>query len=377
MLICEGLADDPIESLGGRTPLEAAKTPFMDGLAKKGRTGNISYVPHGLEPASDVACLAALGYDPSEYYTGLAPFEAAAAGIKQEDGEVIFRLDLVTVSEDDTLIDSTAGYIPKTEAKPLIGSLAHAAPAGMKVRAGDSYRNFLVVSGPAAAELDELECVPPERLVGQKLSKSRPKGKGDVALNELMDKSRAILENNEINRVRIDLGENPANGIWLWGHGMKPKLPSFEQKYGVKGALISEADFAQGLGRFLGMEHPEGLAAAIEENEFVFVYMRSGEPGRKIWDLKSKIRRIEDFDTVVGIAAKAAERNREYRLFVGTDYAESLSKRQIVRGPAPFLVSGTGITAESRTYSEKAAAQSSVVIENGHEFMQIFLKTGV
>lgn len=376
MLICEGLADDPITDLGGRTPLEAAKTPFMDGLAKKGRTGNISYIPHGLEPSSDVACLAALGYDPSEYYTGFAPFEAAAAGIKIEDGEVVFRLDLITVS-DDTLVDSTAGYISKTEAKPLVGSLAHAAPAGMKIRAGDSYRNFLVVSGAAAADLDELECVPAERLIGQKLSKFYPKGKGDAALNELMEKARAILETNEINRVRIDLGENPANGIWVWGQGMKPKMPSFEQKYGVKGSLISEADFAQGLACFVDMDRPEGLAAAIDEYEFVFVYMRSGEPGRKIWDLKSKIRRIEDFDAVVGIAAKTAEKSREHRLFVGTDYAESLSKRQIVRGPAPFLVSGTGITAESRAFSEKAAAQSSVVIENGHEFMQIFLKTGV
>ncbi len=377
MLVCEAMADEPLEELMGRTPLEVAKTPFMDLLAKKGRVGNVLLTPHSLSASGDVACMALLGFDPREFHTGIAPLEALSMGIPQNDREVAFRCDLVTVL-DETLIDNSASRITPKESRLLMEALNQklSKPA-VKFYPGEGYKNILMINSPDLSDaIDELECTAPRSLLGQKFTKHLPKGEGASLLTDLMDESKVILEDNEINRVRIDLKENPANMIWPWGQGKKPKLPSFKQRYGLEGAVVSESDFVKGLGKSLGMETDKSLDACLAEKDFIFVYMESSGDIYKTGDLKAKIKLIEVFDsTVVGPVMKKLERFPDHRLLVGADYAASLKKQAPFHGHVPFLIQGDGLGTEpSGPFNEKTATQSKWVFEEGYKLMENFLK---
>ncbi len=371
MLVCEGLADEPVQELGGRTPLEAAKTPFMAGLAKKGAVGYASWAPNALRPTNDVACLSLLGYNPLEYYTGIAPLEALSFDVPQNDQELVFRCDLVAML-DEALVDGTAGNISPREASFLIEALnKKLAKPGLRFHAGQGHKNFLVVSGPEAEALDELECVAPSDFLGQRHSKYLPQGKGAKTLTDLMAEASALLENHEINRVRIDLGENPANRVWFWGQGKRPKLPAFNQKYGKKGALVSEAAYAKGLGKALGLDTAAELIAALPDKEFVFIHKGDGGVPPT---LKNKIKRIEEFDALLGHVLKAVK-TADCRVFVGAACAESLAKKTTVYGHTPFIVQGKGMaTDEAQAFNEKTAAQSKLLFDDGHKLIEFFLK---
>ncbi|HTL71462.1 MAG TPA: hypothetical protein VL404_09255 [Candidatus Eisenbacteria bacterium] len=379
-LLAEGLCDDPVPELDGRTPLEIAKTPNLDALAKKGRVGSTLFVPRALAPSEDVACMAALGFDPQEFYTGIAPLEAAAFGLPQKDREVAFRLDLVTVF-DDVLVDASAGSIVPKESRLLIEELGRRlADKRMRLYPGEGYKNILMIDDAELADaLDDLECTPPGRLVGQSFAKGLPKGKGGKILTDFMDASKEILDNNEINRVRIDLGENPANMVWPWGQGKRPPLPGFRERYGVDGAVFSEADFVRGLGRILGLKDggiraPKSLAGSFGDHPFVFVYVPfpggEAEPA-----LKDRVRHIEEFDSaVVGPAVKAAESAGAFRVCVTTTCAESSARKAKIHERVPFVFQGSGIEAgEGAAFSEKIASQSRFVVEEGHKLMGQFL----
>ena len=375
MLLCEGMADEPVEALGNRTPLEVAKTPFMNLMAKEGRVGAISFTPRSLPPAADVACLSCLGFDPLKYYTGIAPLAAAAMGISQTDREIAFRCDFVTAL-DDVLIDTRAGNISDTESRRLIGALNEKL-SGEKARfyPGRGYQNLLLIrNAEKVEELDELDCVPPAGVLGKKFAKYLPKGRAQKVVRDLIQRSREILEGQEINRVRIDLKENPANMIWLWGQGRVPRLPSFRQHYGMAGTAFSQAGFAKGLARTLGLEVAENLSEAIEKGNFVFVY-HAAQPGQERRDLKEKIGWIEHFDAgVVGHAYKTAQRSKDTRIFVSSDTVESLSRGGAVHGQVPFLLYGKGVEPAPSAFHEKSAAESRWRFDAGHEFMGTFLK---
>ncbi len=377
LLVCEGLADEPAEELQGRTPLEVAKTPFMDHLAKKGEMGSALFTPHRLPPASDVACMSLLGFDPEEFYTGIAPLEAAAMGVSQKDNEIVFRCDLVTVL-DDVLFDTSASGISPTESQILIKELnAKLKNPKVKIYPGEGYKNILVISDPEMAEkLDELECTPPQNLIAQKFVKHLPKGEGAPLITDLMDQSKVILEDHEINRVRIDLNENPANIIWPWGQGKKPKLPSFKQRYGIEGSIITESDYAKGLGMALGLHVATSIENALKEHDFLFIYTESGPDIYRTNDLKAKIKLLEDFDSqVVGNVVKRMEHFDAVRVLVSSDHAVSLAKRGAFHGHVPFILQGTGIPAgEMGPFNEKMAAQSKLVFNEGHKLMEFFLK---
>ncbi|MGH7197699.1 MAG: hypothetical protein ACREH5_03045 [Candidatus Omnitrophota bacterium] len=377
MLVCEGMTDDPMEDLDGRTPLEVAKTPFMDLLAKKGRVGSALFTPAALPATSDVACMSLLGFDPAEFYTGIAPLEALAMGVPQDDSQVAFRCDLVTVS-DEFLMDTSASYITPKESRLLVEELNRKISNGKaRFYAGEGYKNILLISDPENVDkLDGLECAGPRGLVGQKFVKHLPKGAGAAFLTDLMDQSKEILENHEINRVRIDLNENPANMIWPWGQGKKPKMPSFRQRYGLDGAIVSSSDYVRGLGKALGLETEKGLEESLAEKDFVFVYLESSGDLYKRYDRKAKIKFIEDFDSsVVGNAVRFAEGHPELRLFVSTDTASSTAKRALLHGHVPFLVQGSGVEAEEAgPFNEKTAALSKWVFDRGHQAMETFLK---
>lgn len=371
--VCEGLADEPMDDLGGRTPLEAAKKPVMDELAFRGKISTISFVPAGLEPASDIACMAMLGYDPMESYTGLAPLEAAAYGIALDDRQVIFRADLVSLL-DDVLMDPTASSIAEREAGILMEGLSKLPHGNFKFARGRGYKNFLIASEEGMLdELDELDCAPPSRCVGQKASKFVLKGAAGVLVNRVVHESGAWLEAHDINRVRIDLGENPANRLWVWGQGKKPKLIPFSKKYGLSGAYYAQADFVKGLGLSAGLVPLKGAAAPAKE-DFVFHYFGGLSESRLDLDLKTKVKRIEEFDVFVGTVLKNYE-GQPVRVCVSGDVSESTAAKSATRQPAPLLVSGEGIPAQKHAaFNEKLCAQVQPGGEKGHEFLAGFLK---
>ena len=375
ILVCEGMSGDPVEELSARTPLEVAKTPHMDSLAKKGQLGQASFCPNSLRASSDVASMAILGFDPQEFYTGIAPLEALAMGIPQDDRAIAFRCNLVTALDED-LIDAYSGNILSKESRILIEALnKKLSNDHIKFYPGEGFRNILLVNDAELSEgLDDLECEPPDSVLGQKVSKNLPKGQGASAILDLMNASKVVLDAQEINKVRIDLNENPANMIWLWGQGKKPKLPTFQERYGREGCVFSDVDYLKGLAELLKLKQARSLESSIEENDFVFIYFHWTE-GRKI-DLKLKIKFIEDFDaTVVGPAIKKLNMEGNYRFVVTGDYPRPLTKKASMHGFVPFVICGSGIAAdESAQFNEKGALQSKLVFEQGHKLMEYFLK---
>ena len=376
LLVSEQRGAEPLADLEERTPLEAAKTPFMDLLAKKGQLGKVLFTPRALPATPDVACLSLLGFDPRQFYTGIAPLEAIAMGIPLNDNEVAFRCDLVTVL-DDHLVDVSASLISDREAGFLIGDLnKKLSTPKVKFYPSDGYKNILVVSDPDVADnLDELDCVPPQTLIGQKFVNYLPKGQGARLLTNLMDQSKEILENHGINRVRIDLGENPATMIWPWGHGQRPKTPSFAERFRLDGAVISDEDFVKGIAKTLNLPIEKNIERTVEQKDFVFLYMAASGEFCQSRDLKSKIRFIEHFDaTVVGPVIKILERWPDHRLCVSTDYAASLTKKAVLHDPVPFLIEGKGIDSDGvEAFNEKVAFQTRRLFGEGHQFMESFL----
>ncbi len=372
-LFCGGMAARPSEILSGRTPLEVAKTPFIDSLVKKGKIGSVNFVPRSLPASRDVACMAMLGYDPEVHYTGLAPLEAAALNIPQDDREVAFCFDFITVSED-AFVDVTRRLSAK-ESEILVSDLnSKLQDPAAQFFAGRSHEGILIFKDSGISdELDELECVPPANAPGQKVSKILPRGKHAPRVKELMDKAKKILEDHEINRVRIDLKENPASMVWPWGQGKKPKLPGFESQFGVKGVAVSDVDFVRGLALNCGLSLAPSLSAALEkESEFIFVYLPAVASEL---DLMAKIRRIEEFDAqVVGPVCRAAEKEGTSRILIGTDLLGSEGDGLPMAGDVPFLIQGEGADAEPvDRFCENAAHHKRFAFDDGYKLMGHFL----
>ena len=374
-LACHAMADDPLEDLGGRTPLEIAKKPFMDELAKEARLGMASWIPASLGATGDVAAYSMLGYDPREFYTCLAPLEAVFHGALREDTSVVFRSDLVTVL-DGEMIDPQSGDIREEEARMLTAALNkkiekfHA-----KIVPIHGYKNLLFVGhSQLAEELDDVETVSPARLRNERIDKWAPKGKAGIFLRDLMAASKEVLENHEVNRVRIDLNENPASMIWLWGQGRKPKLPPFSQRSGFEAALWSYSDAWRGLAMSAGIS----LMKEWNEREFSDLNIAYWQPeeAEHSKDYRAKVRRIEEFDTkVVGTVVKFLKKSKDQaRILVTSDTLQSTAKGASTHAHAPVLWWGSGAGAQSAsTFNEKNCGQTAALYEPGHSLLQIFL----
>ena len=393
VLVGDGMADYPIKELGDRTPLEVARTPNMDFIARHGRLGRIKTIPDKMSPASDVANISILGYDPEKYYTGRGPLEAANLGIELEEDDVAFRCNLVTVS-GDTLVDYSAGHISSKEAAILIKFIdQNLGTNRIKFYPGVSYRHLMLVRKGTDEHLDEPQCKPPHDISGQSISKNLPKGDGADILIKLMEDSRRILEKHEINQVRIDLKENPANMLWLWGGGRKPALPKFSERYGLTGSVISAVDLIKGLGKILGLQlinvpgatgyydtDYEGKAKAalrsLEDKDFVFVHVEAPDEAGHNGNLREKILAIERFDQlVVGTILKAFKRKKNFRILVLPDHATPISVKTHTSDIVPFGIFGKGIVGRGfLNYSEKEAEKSDLYFEKGYELMEYFIK---
>ena len=391
VLVCDGMADFPLENLNGYTPLEAAKTPNMDSISRQGRTGLVYTVPRGMKAASDVANLSILGYDPAKYYTGRGPLEAAYMGVKLGVDEVAFRCNLITAYQD-TMVDYSAGHITTKEAEILLFALdKELGNEQVKFYPGVSYRHLTVIK--AAQGFDDLsaECKPPHDISGHKISSNLPEGKGEQMLKGLMEKSKEVLERHEINQIRVDLGENPANMIWLWGQGIAPNLVSFKEKFGVDGSIISAVNLIKGIGCSIGLKVIEVPGAtgyydtdyqakarfainSLDNLDFTFVHVEAPDEAGHNGDIRAKITAIENFDKlVVGTILEHFKDREDYRVLVLSDHLTPLSLKTHVSDPPPFAICGKGINADnSKSFSEKEAKNSLFKFKQGHELLDYF-----
>ncbi|MFH1397932.1 MAG: cofactor-independent phosphoglycerate mutase [Candidatus Omnitrophota bacterium] len=394
VLVADGMADYPIAELGNRTPLEASRTPNMDYIARQGRLGRVKTIPENMIPASDVANISILGYDPKIYYTGRGPLEAANLGIEMEGDDVAFRCNLVTIA-NDKMIDYSSGHISSKEASVLIKAVNHNLGSDkFKFYPGISYRHLLLVKKSADEQLEKINCVAPHDIFEQNIVKFLPKGKNSDNLIKLMRDSQKVLEAHEINQVRIDLKENPANMIWLWGQGKKPDLPKFTDKYGLSGSVISAVDLIKGLGKVIGLNvinvagatgyydtDYKGKANAairsLENNDFVFVHVEAPDEAGHNGDLREKITAIERFDQlVVGTILEAFKRKKNFKIMVLPDHATPVSLKTHTSDVICFGIFGKGIIGRGfLNYSEKEAAKSDLYFDKGHELMDYFIKS--
>lgn len=393
VLVPDGMADYPVDDLGGKTPLEAAKTPNLDFVVKEGLLGRVKTVPSGLPPASDVANLSIFGYDPHKYYTGRGPFEAANLGIALGPGDIAFRCNLIT-AEEDVLTDYSAGHVSTKEAVTLIRLINEKLGSeNILFYPGISYRHIMIAKGGVDKKLDKIRCIPPHDIIGKKISANLPSGENAEILIKLMQASREILSSHEVNNVRIDLKENPANMIWLWGQGVAPDMPKFSDKFGISGSVISAVDLIKGIGRIAGLEVIDVPGAtgyydtdyfgkakyalkSLDTKDFVYVHIEAPDEAGHNGDLREKIAAIERFDQlVVGTILDVLKGKEDFRLLILPDHATPLSKRTHTPDDVGFVIYGSGIVSNGYSvFSEEEAKKSSQYITEGHKLMEYFIK---
>lgn len=392
VLVGDGMADYPLEELQGKTPLEVAKTPNMDAIAQLGQVGWVKTIPDRMAPASDVANLSILGYEPEKFYTGRGPLEAANMGIELKDGEIAFRCNLIT-SGDDKMLDYSAGHISNKEAHILVKDLnKHLGSDTLKFYPGISYRHLMIVKDQDPSLL-KIRCCPPHDISGQSISKNLPRGKNAEFLIKLMQKAEKLLENHEVNKVRVDLKENPANAIWLWGQGIRPNMPKFTEKYGVSGSVISAVDLIKGIGKIIGLESIDVPGAtgyydtdyfakgkyglkSLENKDFIFIHVEAPDEAGHNGDLRAKITAIERFDNYVVGQILSEFRNREdFRVLVLSDHYTPIALKTHTEEPVFFALCGKNIAKdEIIAFNEMAARQSKLNFSQGWRLMDYLMK---
>jgi 2,3-bisphosphoglycerate-independent phosphoglycerate mutase len=390
IVLPDGAADEPVDSLGGRTPLEAARKPNIDWISTNGRQGLVYTVPPGFSPASDVATLSLFGYDPQVHYSGRAPLEAAARGIEVAPDQLVFRCNFVTIV-DDVLEDFTAGHISQREADLLIADLnAKLGGRSLRFHSGMSYRNLLVAHD---ATEGKLQCTPPHDIPNRKVAEYLPRGTGAEWVISVMDKARAILAGHDVNLVRRDLGENPATDIWLWGQGRARPIEPFEKRYRVRGAVVAAVDLIRGIAKTVGMDvlDVEGATgfldtnyagkgaaavAALDTYDLVIVHIEAPDEAGHLGDADAKVQAIERIDEfVVGPLLEKLRTFDEWRILVAPDHPTPVGKRVHTDAPPPFCMAGHRVHAVlKRPFCESAAASSDLTIDLGHELMEYFLR---
>jgi len=400
IIIPDGAADAPQDSLGGRTPFQAARTPALDALAARGRVGLTNHVPDALPPGSEVACMSLMGYDPLVFFTGRAPLEAAAQGIALGPHDWAVRCNLVTIA-GSTMQDFTAGHVTTPEATELLAAcqrgLAADFPeiaAGWSFVPGVSYRNLLIHRGrPDAAPFDGgLRATPPHDLMDKPVVDDFPRGTGSRLLSEIMSRSADWLRDHPVNRARIAAGRRPATHVWLWGVGRAPAFEPFAQKYGTSGTMITAVDLLRGLAALAGWKRLEvpgatgyldtdyaakGRAAIAElaTTDLVCVHVEAPDEASHQGDAAEKVKAIEEIDAkIVAPVAAHLRTGGDHRILVCPDHPTFLSTKTHSRGHVPFLMAGAGIEPSGQaSYDEAAAAASGLRTEPGWRLMGEFL----
>ena len=393
ILVGDGMADYPLTALNGKTPLEVADTPNMDLIAGC-RIGLAKTIPDSMEPGSDVANLSLLGYEPAQFHTGRAPLEAASMKVKLLPGDVAFRMNLVTLDwrsdKEIIMVSNTSGDISTAEAAEIIRSLKQEIQIpGIAIYPGVAYRHLLVwKNGPETAT-----AIPPHDVLGQNIVPYLNHTSEDPIL-DLITRSWPILKGHPLNRKRKKRGLKEANSIWLWGQGKAPTLPSFQDKYGLRGSVISAVDLLKGIGIYAGLLpiYVEGATGYIDTNykgkadaaiesledmDFVFVHVEAPDEAGHHGDFREKIQAIENFDQkVVGPVMKGLNSYSDYRIMVVSDHFTPVEKRTHTREPAPFAWSSKhelGANPHRFIFSEADAKRSGFFFEKGHDLIRAFL----
>lgn len=391
IVLGDGMADEPIEALGGKTPLEYAKTPVMDDLAGRAEIGLACTIPEGMKPGSDTANLAVLGYNPRQYYTGRSPLEALSIGVDMKADDIALRTNLITLSEDEEayedkiILDHSSDEISTEDAAILLEAVRKELEDDIyKFYVGTSYRHLLIWAGGSVVEL-----TPPHDVLGQKAGAYLP---ADEKLRAMQKKSYEILSKHPINLKRKAKGLNPANSCWFWGAGTRPALSSFEEKYHKKGAMISAVDLLKGIAVGTGMTNisVEGANGGLHTNyegkaqaavdallkdgfDFVYIHVEAPDEMGHQGSVEKKIQAIEYLDDrVIRIVREALDRSGEpYRLLVLPDHPTPIRVRTHTSDPVPYLLYDSG--KELRrigAYNEREAKISGLVVEHGYELIE-------
>lgn len=394
VILGDGMADEPIEALGGKTPLEYAKTPAMDILAGKGEMGLAKTVPDSMKPGSDVANLAVLGYDPQANYSGRSPLEALSVGVAMKDTDIVFRCNIVTVTEEEpyaekTILDHSSGEISTEDADILMDAVREAFNNDQfRFYTGTSYRHITVWDQGHIVELE-----PPHDHLGQKIGAFLPK---EQALRDMMERSFEILNNHPLNVKRAAEGKNKANSIWFWGPGTKPALGSFKEKTGLDGAMISAVDLLKGIAVGAGMTvyEVEGANGSLDTNyegkaqaaldallkdgkDFAYIHVEGPDEMGHQGNLEHKVLSIEYLDRrLIGPVMEAMDASGEdYKMLIMPDHPTPISIRTHTSDPVPYLIYDS--TRQRKTiarYNEKEAASTGNFESEGFRLMERFLK---
>ena len=390
LILGDGMADRPIPELSGKTPLEYAKTPMLDALAKQSEVGLVSTIPEGMSPGSDTANMSVCGYDPKKYYTGRSPLEALSIGVAMKDTDVAIRTNVVTVSDDDlpyeekTIIDHSSSEIDTEDAAILIEAVKKELANEMfAFYVGTSYRHLLIWDQGSVVEL-----TPPHDILGKTIGEYLPK---ESLLFEMQKRSYEILNNHPINVARAAKGLNKANSIWFWGAGTKPILTSFEEKTGKKGAMISAVDLLKGIAVGAGMDNKivegangqlhtnyEGKAQAAvdalikEGYDFAYIHVEAPDEMGHQGSVERKIQAIEYLDErIIRYVKEAMDASgEEYRMLVLPDHPTPIEVRTHTSEPVPYLLyDSTNLQENDWQYSEKCASEGGIFHPRGHELI--------
>ena len=400
ILIGDGMADWPVEALGGRTPLEAAEKPNMDFMAGSGALGTVQVVPKEMYPGSDVSNLAILGYDPREVYTGRSPLEAASMGVPLSADDVAVRCNVVALKgngSDTEMEDYSAGHISTAEAAELLASLqasvdrpgSEVAGRGVRFHPGVSYRHLLV--WPRGNEA--VETTPPHDIHGKKITEFLPRGEGSDLLLELMSVSREVFPDHPVNRRRAAEGKAPGNAIWLWGQGRAPRMPTFLEKYGLTGSVIAAVDLIKGIGVYAGLDvvavpgatgyvdtnykgKAEYALRELEAKDFALIHVEAPDEAGHNGNAKEKVRAIERIDKEMLTPILARAKAGDLGILFLPDHPTPIKIRTHAQEPVPFVVypAPPGLAAfPGKRYTEADARATGQFVDAGTKLIGFLL----
>jgi len=394
VVLGDGMSDEPVEALNGKTPLECAAIPTMDALAAGGEIGMVQNVPAGMSPGSEVANLSVMGYDPKEVFTGRSPLEALSVGVEMEPDDIIFRCNVVTLTEEEpyaqkTILDHSSGEISTQEADALMEAIRqNFNDETFQFYTGTSYRHIMVWKHGRMAQLE-----PPHDHLTQVIGEYLPK---EEVLRNFMEKSFDILNNHPVNVKRAAEGKRKANSLWYWGAGTRPSLYSFEGKTGLKGAMISAVDLLKGIavGAEMKICQVEGATGSIDTNyegkaqaaidallkegcDFAYIHVEAPDEMGHQGELDHKIMAIEDLDSrIIAPIKKAMEdAGEDFRMLVLPDHPTPLRIRTHSSDPVPYvLYDSTMQRKTAKVYTEAEAMATGIFEPEGHKLMERFLK---
>ena len=393
IILADGMADLPIEQLGGKTPLEYAHPPCMDELACCGVMGMVKTVPDSMKPGSDVANLAVLGYDPLKNYSGRSPLEALSVGVSMKDSDVVFRCNIVTLSENEpysekTILDHSSGEISTQDADILMDAIRNAFQnEEFQFYTGTSYRHITVWNNGEVLEME-----PPHDHLGQVIGQFLPE---NPLFRDMMEKSFDVLNNHPLNLKRASEGKNKANSLWFWGAGTKPSLQNFREKTGLSGTMISAVDLLKGIAVGAGMDvaEVEGATGSLDTNyigkaqaavkailedgkDFVYIHVEAPDEMGHQGNAHHKVQSIERIDRdVIGVVKKALDAaGEDYRILVLPDHPTPVCIRTHTSDPVPYVLYDSTKNEKKQTvFSEKTAAATGVFQPEGYRLIELLI----